>query len=336
MISGRSFAQNEGMQRLPNGVQYKIYTSNSGTKIKQNDLITFNFIQKTDKDSVLASSYPEGRPMRLVVQPSANIMDLMYFFPMLGEKDSALVKVPTDSVFKDPAMQRPPFLPKGSDLFFVLKIEKVQSMEQVMAEQKRIMDSLNTAELTALERYIADNKLNTVKTTSGLRYVVTAPSAKRKPAAGDSVQVNYTGRTLAGKVFDSSIEANAKAAGLEQPGRNYEPISFVVGEGRVIKGWDEGLLLLGEGAKATFIIPSDLAYGERGAGSDIAPFSSLVFDVELVKVTPAKKELPAVPAKAGVKPPVKKTAPATTKAKPKIPVKKTTTGAAKTKAAVKK
>jgi hypothetical protein len=121
---------------------------------------------------------------------------------------------------------------------------------------------------------------------------------------GDTVYVNYTGRTLDGKVFDSSIEAEAKKGGLEQPGRVYEPISFALGEGRVIPGWEQGLLLVNEGAKATFIIPSDLAYGPQGAGADIKPFSTLIFDLELVKVkkpakptaTPVKKPAPAKPA----------------------------------------
>jgi FKBP-type peptidyl-prolyl cis-trans isomerase len=115
------------------------------------------------------------------------------------------------------------------------------------------------------------------------------------------VLVNYTGYTLDGKVFDSSVEAKAKAAGLQQPGRNYEPIKFPVGQKQVIEGWDEALLLMNEGSKATLVIPSQLAYGERGSGETIPPFSTLVFDVELVKVNRIKH----IPAKAATKAPVK-------------------------------
>lgn len=332
IASVSTFAQgNEGFQRLPNGVQYKIFTPNTGTRIKLNDVITFNFIQKTDKDSVLFSSFDAGRPVTLAVQPSRNISDLMYFFPLLSVKDSALVKVPSDSLFTDSSMQRPPFFPKGSSLQFVIRVEKVQSMDQAIAEQQRLMDSLKTAEATKLEKYITDRGLKMTKTASGLRYSITRPSVKVRPLAGDTVLVNYTGRTLDGKVFDSSIEADAKKAGLEQPGRTYEPISVVVGQGQVIKGWDEGLLLLNEGSKASFLIPSDLAYGPRGAGNDIAPFSSLLFDVELVKVKPAKKAgsssatsakktpAAALKSKTGTKAPAKKTG---TKAPVKKAVKK--------------
>lgn len=324
IASVHAFGQNNGgFERLANGVQYKIFTPNTGVKIKQNDVITFHFIQKTDKDSVLFSSFSAARPVTIPVQQSRNISDLMYFFPLLAVKDSALVKVPADSLFIDSTMERPPFLPKGSTLQFVIKVEKVQSMNEIIAEQQRMADSLKTSELNAVSKYIADRKLNFTTTASGLKYIITKPSVLAKPVAGDTVLVNYTGKTLDGKVFDSSIEANAKEAGLDQPGRDYEPISVVVGQGQVIKGWEEGLLLLNQGSKATFIIPSELAYGQRGAGQDIKPFSPLLFDVELVKVKAAKKTAPAVTRKP-VAPGSKSKLPAKTSSK--APVKKPTAG----------
>ena len=284
------------LKQLPNGVQYQIYTKGTAPRIKLNDVITFNFTQKTDKDSILFSSFAVGKPVTLAVEPSKSISDLMYLFPMLGLKDSALVKIPSDSLFKDGQMERPSFFPKGSTLQFVLKIENVQSMEAAMAERKKMMDiqaktadSLKVNELHILDAFVAENKLVVKQTPSGLRYLILTPSVKSKPVAGDTVEVNYIGRTLNGKTFDSSIEAEANKAGLEQPGRNYEPISFVVGQGEVIPGWDEALLLMNEGSKARVLIPSALAYGPKGAGQDISPFSTLDFQVELMKIKPAKK-----------------------------------------------
>jgi FKBP-type peptidyl-prolyl cis-trans isomerase len=294
-------------KKTAQGLSYKIFTDNSGEKIKVNDVITFNFTQKTEKDSVLFSSYQAGRPVKIQVQPSKNLSDLMDFFTLLSVKDSAMVKVPTDSIFKTSESERPAFLPKGSALFFSIKIENVQSMDAAIAEEKQKAEKLQLDEKSSLAKYLADKHLIDAKTTaSGLKYLVVKPSVKRKPLAGDTVVVNYTGRTIEGKVFDSSIEAEAKKAGLDQPGRTYEPIDFVVGQGQVIKGWDEGLLLLNEGSKAQFIIPSDLAYGPRGAGEDIKPYSSLVFDVELIKVKPAKRATVAPAKKAPAKAPAKK------------------------------
>ena len=274
----------------PKGTIVKIFTDNAGTKIKLNDVVTFDVIQKTDKDSLLFSSYTLGHPLKLQVQPAQNVGDLMDVLVLLAEKDSAFVKIPSDSVFVGHEDQRPPFLKKGSFLTFTLKIHKAQSLEAAMAEVK-------TAETDARNKYVADNKLNVTTTPSGLEYVITQPSLKRKPLKGDTVLVNYTGMNLNGKIFDSSIKENAEKGGLNQPGRNYEPLTVILGTTPIIKGWDEGLLLLGEGAKAKLIIPSSIGYGAEGAGADIAPYSTLVFDVELVKIKPIKH---------AAKPPVKK------------------------------
>lgn len=108
-------------------------------------------------------------------------------------------------------------------------------------------------------------------TKSGLRYKITENGDGKQPQKGDVVVVHYTGMFTDGKVFDSSIQRK-------------NPIDFPVGMGRVIPGWDEGILLLKEGDKARFVVPSDLAYGAGGAGGVIPPNATLVFDVELVQV----------------------------------------------------
>lgn len=281
-------AEVAGMLKTSKGSFYKIYTANPGAKAKISDVITFNFIQKTGKDSVLYSSYTAGHPAQAQIQPSRGLGDMMDVFPLLAAKDSALVKIPADSIFKGHEEARPPFFPKGSFLTFIIKMEKIQSINEAMAERNAAMEKQKQAEVGAAKEYVTSHGLKTTSTASGIQYVITAPTDKYKPVNGDTVLVNYTGKLLNGKVFDSSIEANAKAAGLDQPGRPYEPISVVVGEGRVIPGWEEALLLMNEGSKATFIIPSGLAYGERGSGA-IPPNSTLTFDMELVKVKPAKK-----------------------------------------------
>lgn len=299
----------------PKGAQYQIFTHSTGPKIKQDDIVSFNVVEKTDKDSVIYNSYTSGHPIQIKIQPSQNVADMMDIFPLLSAKDSALVKVPADSVFKGHESERPVYLGAKSFINFTIKIEKVQSLAEAIAERNAAIAKMQQDELVIADKYIADNKLAVKATPTGLKYVVTQPSTGRKPVAGDTVLVNYTGRTLNGKVFDSSIQSVAQAGGLNQPGRNYEPIKVIVGQGQVIPGWDEGLLLLNQGSKATFVIPSTLAYGSQGAGEDIAPFSTLVFDVEVVKVSPAPHKAPvAKPATATKSTTAKKT---TTTAKKK-------------------
>jgi FKBP-type peptidyl-prolyl cis-trans isomerase len=129
------------------------------------------------------------------------------------------------------------------------------------------------------EKEIKENNLKNLNniskgfevTSSGLRYKITDKGNGNSAVVGKNVKVHYKGQLIDGTVFDSSFKRN-------------EPIEFTLGIGQVIKGWDEGLALLSEGDKARFIIPSDLAYGEAGAGGVIPPNANLIFDVELVSV----------------------------------------------------
>ncbi|KQR94758.1 peptidylprolyl isomerase [Chryseobacterium sp. Leaf180] len=114
-------------------------------------------------------------------------------------------------------------------------------------------------------------KAGMTKTDSGLYYKITKTTDGKAPKVGDNVSVHYAGKLTNGTEFDSSFKRN-------------EPIEIPIGMGRVIKGWDEGILLLKEGETATFLIPSSLGYGANGAGGVIPPNAWLIFDVELVKV----------------------------------------------------
>ena len=118
--------------------------------------------------------------------------------------------------------------------------------------------------------FLAENskKPGVVTTASGLQYQVITEGAGASPGATDNVTVHYKGTTIDGKEFDSSYKRGA-------------PATFPLN--RVIAGWTEGLQLMKEGGKSRLFIPSNLAYGERGAGRDIGPNSALIFDVELIK-----------------------------------------------------
>jgi FKBP-type peptidyl-prolyl cis-trans isomerase FklB len=119
--------------------------------------------------------------------------------------------------------------------------------------------------------YLQENKARegVQETASGLQYKVLQEGSGKSPKATDKVKVHYTGKLTDGTVFDSSVERG-------------EPITF--GVNQVIDGWTEGLQLMQEGAKWELYIPADLAYGERGAGGQIPPFATLIFEVELLEV----------------------------------------------------
>ena len=121
------------------------------------------------------------------------------------------------------------------------------------------------------ERLVNEMKAGMQSTPSGLYYKITKTTAGVNPTPGQTVAVHYAGKLVNGEEFDNSFKRN-------------QPIDIPIGVGQVIKGWDEGILLLKEGETATLLIPPALGYGERGAGGVIPPNSWLVFDVELVKI----------------------------------------------------
>jgi peptidylprolyl isomerase len=115
-----------------------------------------------------------------------------------------------------------------------------------------------------------------VKTASGLIFVLTKKGTGPQAKAGDTVSVHYTGTRTDGTKFDSSRDRG-------------EPIEFPLGRGRVIKGWDEGIAMMHVGDQAVLVIPPTIGYGSRGAGGVIPPDATLIFVVELVDAKPGPK-----------------------------------------------
>ena len=279
---------NGGFKKGDNGMLYNIHVDKGGAKIKEGDFITVNVTMKNDADSVMFSSYDQGRPVPMVVPKSQNRGDVMAGLQLLAEGDSATIKVFADSQ----KMAKPPGF-KGKYMVYDIKVEKVIPkgtltdavfQGKVTDYLKAQAEAVKGLEDGKIKKYIADNSLKVTTTASGLNYVITKPGAGAVPATGDTVFVNYVGKQTNGKVFDTNIKEQATAAKLPiNPMNPYKPIAFPVGQQRVIPGWDEGLLLLAPGAKATFVIPSKLAYADRGNGP-IGPYTPLVFEVEMVKI----------------------------------------------------
>jgi FKBP-type peptidyl-prolyl cis-trans isomerase FklB len=144
----------------------------------------------------------------------------------------------------------------------------MQAFEGSMREKEAMRGKESKA---AGDKFLAENgKREGVTTTaSGLQYEVVKAGDGPKPVATDKVNVHYHGTLIDGKVFDSSVERG-------------QPITFGVQE--VIKGWTEALQLMPVGSKWKIYIPSQLAYGEQGAGGDIGPNEALIFEVELLGI----------------------------------------------------
>ncbi|HEY8936316.1 MAG TPA: FKBP-type peptidyl-prolyl cis-trans isomerase [Cyclobacteriaceae bacterium] len=151
-----------------------------------------------------------------------------------------------------------------------LKMDQQEAMTVVQSYMQQAMEKKAAKAQAEGKAFLESNKAKEgVKVTaSGLQYKVIKEGKGKTPTAADNVTVHYTGKLVDGTVFDSS------------EGR--EPATF--GVGQVIPGWTEALQLMKEGDKWTVFIPSELGYGERGAGGQIPPNAILIFDVELIKV----------------------------------------------------
>ena len=150
-----------------------------------------------------------------------------------------------------------------------LSVQDAQAIFAKHLEDKAAKDQAGAKD--AGEAYLAENakKEGVTVTASGLQYSVLTEGEGAKPAATDSVTVHYKGTLLNGTEFDSSYSRG-------------QPATFALNQ--VIPGWTEGVQLMSVGSKYQFTIPYNLAYGERGAGQNIGPFQTLIFDVELISI----------------------------------------------------
>lgn len=159
------------------------------------------------------------------------------------------------------------------DAVKVFNAQKEIVLQKGLAEMKAKYEHFLTSPMyRAFEEFVKKTYPNASKTPSGLFYLKTTMTEDVQASAGSIVKVHYKGMLTSGKVFDESISRG-------------EPIQFPLGSGQVIAGWDEGIALLRKGEKATLIIPSYLAYGEKGTGQGlIGPNEPLIFEVQLLDI----------------------------------------------------
>lgn len=278
------FSCNSGMKEfkaLPSGLKYKIVDDKKGDKkAVEGTFVTMHIVTKI-KDSVLYDSRKmnNDKPIETPVNKPQQSGDIMEGFPLLTEGDSVLFEIPIDTLAKGQPL--PPFAKSGDMLTFAVKILKVQTKEEYEKSKQEASKAQLEADDKAITDYLKANNLNATKTASGMYYVITSPGSGPNATKGQEITMNYTGMLLNGKKFDSN----------EDPAfQHVQPFTFNLGTGQVIPGWDEGIALLNKGAKAKLLIPSPLAYGDRGMpGSPANPEgiptnSVLIFDVEVKNI----------------------------------------------------
>jgi FKBP-type peptidyl-prolyl cis-trans isomerase len=277
-------------KQTENGLLYRFETENSeGEQPKAGDVLVGELILRLEEDTLFNNT---GNPDRIFQVAEAPMFkgDIVEGLTMMHVGDKAIFKIPADSIgnfMMD--NQMPQQYKRGSGQFFYYEISLMDlvTKDELAQEQANFIEEMNQRkenEPATLAKYIADNNITVKPTKSGLYIVVNKKGDGAKVAAGKKIAVNYTGRLLDGTLFDTSREADAKEANKVNKDRKYEPMTYTVGAQPMIKGWDEGIMGQTAGSDITLIMPSELAYGARGAGKDILPYSPLIFNVTIESV----------------------------------------------------
>jgi FKBP-type peptidyl-prolyl cis-trans isomerase len=294
-----------GLKKEPGGLLYEIVVDKPGPSIQVGDFVSLNYVIKNDADSVLASSYEVGMQSSQLIPKSRQKGDVIAALLLLSEGDSAIIKTNIDSLAK--GTPRPKGMTGKYTTYYIKIVKVIQKgnlkqdvfIGRCQAYINSLADVAKKKEPGMIKKYIADNNLKVTTTADGLNYVMDKVGNGPKPVAGDTVLVNYVGSYTNGKVFDTNIKSEAEKGKLQiNPMNPYKPLKFALGVQGMIPGWNEAFLLLNQGSKATLVIPSSLAYGDRGY-QIIGPYTPLVFHVELVGITHpdpnAPKPKPASP-----------------------------------------
>ena len=285
-----------------NGIEYKIISKGSGKTVGYGNFIQIHIKQVYGgtKDTVLLDT--RDIMPRIQMLDSVNTPVAYYkIISQMKKGDSLIIRLLTDTAFKNNMQEMPPFMKKGKYLYTHVKLvnffetreqadsankaeslmakpkvfkKQMEEVEKEMASKKQQLEIDNKI----IQDYLLKNNIKAEKTKWGTYVAITTEGTGEKLNINDVAIVNYTGRTLdSGKVFDSNLDPQFKHAA---------PLEVSLAElGTVILGWYDALTQLKKGSKATVYIPSSLAYGENGKGGDIKPNAILIFDMEVIDVT---------------------------------------------------
>lgn len=286
----------ESFKKGDKGLEYKIISSGSGDKVKLGEFMQMEIAQIYNdgkKDSVLSDS--RTNPQGPMFQPldSSNIPpEFFKILSQLRKNDSLVIRLLTDSAFAQNPQGIPAPFKKGRYLMTTVKLVEIYktpaaadsgrmlAMQKLEARMKVLAEEQKGKDEKILADYFAKNKINAVKAPMGTYVEILQPGTGANVDTNSIAKVNYTGKTLAGKTFDSNTDP---AFNHVQPYLVNLTSDPTLGQ-PVIQGWYDGLKMLNKGAKAKFYIPSTLAYGAMQQGPDITPNSILVFDIEVLDV----------------------------------------------------
>ncbi|MDY5969795.1 MAG: FKBP-type peptidyl-prolyl cis-trans isomerase [Bacteroidales bacterium] len=275
-----------GYKKTESGLHYKFLTENKkAQQVQMDDVLDCELVLVFENDTL----YSNTNNSQLLLQATDRQFEgsLEEGLVMMHKGDVASFAINADSLAVYHTMPAKYEAGKGQKMYYTIKLNNIVSADSIAAAEQMFlsdMQELQHKEPQLLAQYIADNNIQAEPNANGLYVIVNKKGAGANIAMGSTVAFNYTGRLLDGTVFDSNVESVAKEAGIYETQRNYQPEEFVMGQASYVRGLLEGLYGLQKGTKATLIIPSHLGYGAKGRGEKIRPYSTLIFDIEIVNV----------------------------------------------------
>jgi FKBP-type peptidyl-prolyl cis-trans isomerase FkpA len=262
-----------GFTKSDTGIYYALHKiGESSVKAKYGDYIITDISYQTMKDSV----FFKGRRKFKLEKPAVSL-SVNECFTMLSQGDSASFIIPANNFFSNTlGKTMPSFIRTNENMKISASIVEIQSEEEYLSEKQAFLkwiEDFSQYEKEILRQFIQGSRISVRPTQSGLYYIKLVKGNGRKVKMGDTLVIDFEGRFLNGRFFDSTVKRN-------------EPFQFVYGqEWQVIKGLEEGVGLMEEGEKALFIVPSELAFGQDGSSTGIIPpYTSLIYEVELKKI----------------------------------------------------
>jgi FKBP-type peptidyl-prolyl cis-trans isomerase FkpA len=262
-----------GFKKSRTGIHYKlIKIGEENRKAVPGDYITVHIQYFTFSDSLFFT----GSRKICVSEPSYK-GSIDECFTMLSEKENAVFVLSAGDFFeKTLHSSLPSFIKPGDMIKISVEMDEIQTEEEYTREKEAFLEwieDFGEYEKVIMKQFIAQGKLNVIPNKNGIYELAINKGNGRKIETGDTITINFEGKFLDGKFFDSTKKRN-------------QPFQLVYGtEWQVIKGLEDALALMEEGSKSVFIFPSELAFGQEGSSTGIIPpYTSVIYEVEVLEV----------------------------------------------------
>jgi len=271
-----SIADDKDFIKDPDGLDYKIVTRGNGTVVPKPGDLGEMHVRFRIGDTIMINTMEmnQGQPVPQPFAAPTMKGDLMGGLLKMKAGDSVVFRMLMDTLAVRAHQPKPAWVRSGDYAVWEIKMVSIKTKEQVATETAAKESKQKSIDDKLIQDYLkAKGIKNAKKGPSGFYYVIHTPGAGPSPKAGQTVSVSYTGQNLKGEKFDSNVDPAF---------HHVEPFSFQLGKHGVIQGWDDGVAIMKKGTKATFYLPSNLGYGDHGAGDKIPPNAVLIFDIELL------------------------------------------------------